>query len=373
MNDVLAGPPPEKDTFELSLFGTGLGEAVAMHLGDGAWVLVDSCRPGRNDQPLSLEYLNKLGVPADAVRRIIITHWHDDHVDGVAQLVKAFPDAQVMLSSAFAVDEFSELLGFYTLDGRIVDRRTSGVRELGAVLNQLAARVGTGKAKDSAKNVRPIKADELLFKAGDCELHALAPSHGAMAIAREEIATLYKQLIGEDEQPLTIPRAERNHYSVVLWLRWGELRVLLGGDLEVHSDPGLGWNAVLNCGLFPDGSASIVKVAHHGSPTGDHPTAWDKLIIKTEPVAVVTAFNKGVTKLPSEGDLARLRARTSELYATTLPSKAPPRRDPTVEKELKAVVKSRNVLRKNAGHIRVRWAPGKPVEVSVAGAAAKVP
>lgn len=37
------GAPPAADEIEFSLFGPGYGEAVAVHLGDGTWLLIDSC------------------------------------------------------------------------------------------------------------------------------------------------------------------------------------------------------------------------------------------------------------------------------------------------------------------------------------------
>lgn len=37
------GAAPATDEIELTLFGPGYGEAIAVHLGEGAWLLVDPC------------------------------------------------------------------------------------------------------------------------------------------------------------------------------------------------------------------------------------------------------------------------------------------------------------------------------------------
>ena len=55
------GNPPRDDEFELTLLGPGYGESIVMHVGDGAWVLVDSC--GRTDAPV------RVGVSGDSWRR----------------------------------------------------------------------------------------------------------------------------------------------------------------------------------------------------------------------------------------------------------------------------------------------------------------
>ena len=79
------GNPPRDDEFELTLLGPGYGESIVMHVGEGAWVLVDSC--GRANAPAALEYLGTLGVdPAEAVKLIVASHWHDDHVRGIEQM-----------------------------------------------------------------------------------------------------------------------------------------------------------------------------------------------------------------------------------------------------------------------------------------------
>ena len=54
--------PPETDTFELSLFGCGVGESAALHMGNGEWVIVDSCKTNKRDEPLPLVYLRGCGI-----------------------------------------------------------------------------------------------------------------------------------------------------------------------------------------------------------------------------------------------------------------------------------------------------------------------
>ena len=38
-----AGTPPGRREFELTLLGPGYGESIVLHVGDGIWILVDSC------------------------------------------------------------------------------------------------------------------------------------------------------------------------------------------------------------------------------------------------------------------------------------------------------------------------------------------
>ena len=45
------GTPPASDEVELSLFGPGYGEAIAVHVGDGKWILIDSCKEKGTKDP----------------------------------------------------------------------------------------------------------------------------------------------------------------------------------------------------------------------------------------------------------------------------------------------------------------------------------
>jgi glyoxylase-like metal-dependent hydrolase (beta-lactamase superfamily II) len=77
--------PPAHDQFEVSIIGPGRGECVILHLGNNDWCVVDSCLDRNSSQPAAVEYLQSLGGDAlGGVRLVIATHWHDDHIRGLA-------------------------------------------------------------------------------------------------------------------------------------------------------------------------------------------------------------------------------------------------------------------------------------------------
>ena len=101
--------PPKDSEFELSLFGPGYGECIVLHIGGGKWVIVDSfC--GSNSTPRAIRYLEEVGVnPKESVCLIVATHWHDDHIRGMADLVKTCRKANFCCSSALLKKEFLAL------------------------------------------------------------------------------------------------------------------------------------------------------------------------------------------------------------------------------------------------------------------------
>ena len=86
--------PPAVDEVEVSLIGPGFGEAVVVHAGGGDWLLIDSCVSDRPAGPASLIYLDAIGVSPSDVQVVVATHWHDDHVRGIAQVFEACENAQ---------------------------------------------------------------------------------------------------------------------------------------------------------------------------------------------------------------------------------------------------------------------------------------
>ena len=91
------GPPPGEGDFELTLLGPGYGESLVLHVGGGIWVLVDSCHNAAGS-PQALQYLENIGInPSEVVDLIVATHWHDDHIRGIAKLVETCKKSDFLL------------------------------------------------------------------------------------------------------------------------------------------------------------------------------------------------------------------------------------------------------------------------------------
>src|SRR5215471_12068784 len=101
---------PKDDELEVSVFGPGVGESVLIHYGSQQWIVIDSCRDSRSGDVAALSYLREIGLdPASSLRWVVATHAHDDHIDGIAEIVAQCPDARVALPSASSCEEFFAL------------------------------------------------------------------------------------------------------------------------------------------------------------------------------------------------------------------------------------------------------------------------
>jgi hypothetical protein len=70
------GVAPSLDEVEITVFGPGYGEAISVHVGDGCWLLADSCVLPSSSKPASLDYLERIGVSFSDVKVIIAMLLH---------------------------------------------------------------------------------------------------------------------------------------------------------------------------------------------------------------------------------------------------------------------------------------------------------
>lgn len=258
----------------------------------------------------------------DRVGVIVASHWHDDHVRGLGRLVEQARAADVSCANVFARNEFVQYVqtigkGSLATDGG----KVSEIRKVFGVLQQ---RGGIARRATAGRVLK------IWHPGGDgsarCELTSLSPSDRDLELFFEAVARQIPTLI---ETKRSATALEPNLTGVVLHLKMPRFSALLCADMEVIADEARGWRAVLSEAQRLDlQPASVVKVAHHGSPNGHSEDAWMRMILP-RPIGVVTPFNKqpAERKLPRDDDLLRLSAATSRLLLTAPRTGRAARRD----------------------------------------------
>lgn len=338
------GAPPAAEEIEVSLFGPGYGEAIAVHIGEGAWLLVDSCIDPDSKTAASGTYLDQIGVDASQVRAIVASHWHDDHVRGISQLAAKYRNAEFFLSSVFNNGEAAAFLAAYS--GASSSGLARGAKELFSVIQAREA-VSPALHKsivfEATLNDRPVM------------VTALSPLPAAFAQSLAHMA----QYLPRKAQPINhVPELRPNREAVVLHIDVGDDAVLLGADLEEHKT--CGWSAVVaDKWSGARRAATAYKVAHHGSYTGDCPKVWATLL-KSDPVACLTPFALGNLRLPTEADKGRLKEDTPHAYISSSASRHPDM-DSRQLKRLGDVCKKLARVDAGFGAVRLRKQIGSPL------------
>ena len=291
-----AGMPPGKNVVEITLFGPGYGESVVLHVGSGAWIVVDSCIDQKNT-PVAIDYLNRLGVdPAEAVTLVVATHWHDDHIRGMARLVAACTNAKFCCAGVLCRKEFLEVAG--ALEAHPSSAAGSGLREIHGVFSHLA---------HSTPFLTPALANRRILVCGACEVWSFSPDDSLFQAFLKAVGAL---LPGTSQARIRAPSLSPNEVAVALWIQVGDVAVVLGSDLEKQ-----GWTRILQSGERPSGLASAFKIPHHGAKNADEPNVWTRMLV-SEAVAVLTPWRRGGRELPTPADVRRIRSCTPNAYAT---------------------------------------------------------
>ena len=332
--------PPAGDEVEVSIFGPGYGECVVVHAGYGDWLIIDSCLE-ETKRPAALEYLERIGVDAaSAVRLVVATHWDDDHINGLADVCEASATAKFVCSAAMTSPQFKSILATWRLRSFLPGG--SGVDEMDAIVAGLQ---GRGAIRASANKVLWERANPIR-----AEVRALSPSEAA------DVAMILRFAESESAMgPISkrLPNITDNHASIVLLVVAGNTRILLGADLQVRADRNLGWFAVIDA-FDSTNPCELYKVAHHGSANADHDEIWAKLLRK-EPLAILTPFVRGDTRLPTPADCKRIVDRTPHAYLTSLPRAGRFRdRDPRAERLMRRFTLKLESVPCRYGHIRLR-------------------
>lgn len=345
---------PDVDVAEVTLIGGphGYGESVVIHIGNGEWIIVDSCIDPSTKECLPLSYLQKMGVDiANRLKYVICTHWHKDHIDGISQLLEACgSDTIFALSCAedrkTLVYEYASNFD-YTGRSKILEELTNTFR----IVSQKQIKV------------KRVEQDKLIFKKGNVQCFALSPSEFeirqfetniASAMSRfnrvvDEISKMVQepsQIIEEatdiqheffksiknvlDEEGAEddivknsvrdlveykdANKIEKNNRCVAMLISFGLHHVVLGADLEVSCIDS-GWHSVIGCECMNGIKANLLKIPHHGSKTGYLKEFMDHCI-EPQATAKLSTWITGAKTLPESKILKEYHAHTSNLFIT---------------------------------------------------------
>ncbi len=233
---------PAKSELEVSVFGTGFGECIVAHLGNNDWLVVDSCIDPDSRRSVALDYLDTLDVDASCVKIVVASHWHADHIAGIAQVIDACDQARFVISPALRSDEARTFLAAHARNR--VDEDLP-VRDMYEALRIAAARAASSEGREVlqyASANRIIWERSSAGSAPKAIASTLSPSDFETTKALAQII----EQIPSERSTLLLPVTQRpNHLAIVIWLQLGINHVLLGSDLETTSDQRTGWDAVV--------------------------------------------------------------------------------------------------------------------------------
>ena len=120
--------PAGPDEAEVTLIGgsAGFGESIVVRYSNDEWAIIDSCVDSITQTCLPIAYLVDIGVKVkEQVKYVICTHWHDDHIRGLHDVLEACSNDVI-----FCVAIASEKLKFlYEIERSNLYEPDRGVRK----------------------------------------------------------------------------------------------------------------------------------------------------------------------------------------------------------------------------------------------------
>ncbi|WP_340105396.1 MBL fold metallo-hydrolase [Rhodohalobacter sp. 8-1] len=319
--------------------GGGYGESIVIHLGNRDFIVIDSCVDKKTGKALPLLFLEENNIDFSRVKRIICTHWHKDHINGMPQIVEKCQDADFVFARANNKKKFYD---FVTLDSENKERfENSTTSDFVKCLDSLS-----NKARRWRASYDQILYSDV-YKSQRIAISALSPSEKVNEDYEIELSGLIDQASKSD---IRTPLLSPNDKSVVLLIEIGYHNVLLGADLEVKDNDLYGWLNITRYSNIVNGAnkSTYFKIPHHGSENGFHQEIWDKLLEK-DPIASITPYSK--SSLPKQDMLHKYHNLTKSLHLTSSPKKfnRPKKRDSQITKAILRFNPTVKELRKSLG------------------------
>lgn len=391
--------PPEADEVEVTLIGgtAGYGESVVIHIGNGYWIVVDSCINSANGKCAPLSYLRDFYGEDEVgkhLKFVICSHWHEDHIKGLSELMNSCTDQTVFVISC--ADDREKYI--YEMMKRC--------DYLGSSRNIIELIESINKANSKNIKIKKAEQDKLIFNSEGVQCYALSPSENEIKKFNQEIANAhaiyhktlsqvvklkkidsatiedaekieesffdkFSELIKDklDEEPVTAEEVDgllnfkdnqkdvANDRCVAMLLSFNGHHLILGADLEYNEkySPEGGWQSVTTCACMNNVVANLFKIPHHGSHTGYY-DYFLKTFIKPDAVSKLTSWLKGANTLPKTDMLKKYYDHSMNLYITTtsLLKKKNKEKDKTIRDIMNSVAEDIYEYKPSLGLVRSR-------------------
>jgi ribonuclease BN (tRNA processing enzyme) len=369
-------PQLDSDEIEISTIGVGTqeGESVVVHLGEGKWAIIDSCKTS-DGIVLPLHYLSSIGVKAENVEKVLCTHWHRDHIKGLKDVVSKCENAEFYFPIIGQNNNYLKFL----YRGDVAQNNSSVWHEF------------IGCIKNAGKKTAFSGTDRLVFDSNNgIQLFALSPSDKMVEKMLKIVAKFDDK--DADYRKINDSAIKPNMGSSAFLLVTPEANVLLGADLEANRNYkkpvdscigscsaryDKGWCNVIDRGVTLRGKrVSLFKLPHHSSRTGYCDAIWTNHITE-DIISVSTVFinNKGV-KLPQKDMLEKYHSQSKSMYMTSLGPRRKDRNNANGKSMLETVnvpeIQSIAVLKEEQGIVCCRKKMGQPWQTYLLGSAIEV-
>lgn len=277
------------DKTEIIIFGKGYGESILIRVSESKYIMIDSFIDNESGKPIAVWYLETIGLNVDSIIGIVCTHWDDDHVKGISQIIKS-SSKPVPIYTPLALSK-KEVIDYLTY----LKNEDKGSEFIEAIRY----------VKDKKCYFLYVVNDRSMFEK---ELSLVGVSLKALSPSDEQYQTFLENIIipkaGEEKK---FKQFGRNELSIVSYLECPNSISLFAGDFENSSTND--WTKLIDKYNYLK-KCEIVKTPHHGSENGYHDGIYNSLSLL--PISIITRFNR--FDLPSDEILKKISSKSKETF-----------------------------------------------------------
>ncbi len=292
---------------KIYVFGSIEGESIVLHLPNGKWGVVDSFAPSLKDPSTNPAFGLLRQKNVTELEFLCLTHPHDDHFRGMSQLLKGFSVKQFWTFIGPDPQDISLLKSYFLAEAQQADRTVfkESAEELASVFDLVEQAGIDRQTVISRRAMYPVPRNSVF----NVEIWGLAPTDDRARIYKK---SLMNSLFKNPAKVEAMPHAKHNTISIGLRIRFGQAKVLLGGDVEKEA-----WNSVLREHPQEDLVSHFVKISHHGSTTGYCPELWTVLSNQgsCRPIAALTPYKR--FKLPDPAALEHIQDHVRSIHSAS--------------------------------------------------------
>lgn len=259
----------EKLLIVVSVVGTGRGESIILNICQRFVGIVDSC-----EEILPQNASNwRMGLMKHALSAciepvfgfVLLTHPHYDHFAGMERIFRVLQDRALRIVLFQGTTEY-ELAEIFRAQQAVADRGRTAYQFYKRFASLLRV-----YHEDLSAPQRARAADNTVlasFTVRDAEGNTVPVNISCLAPSEDDCKTFLDQTRTSSILNMGLGtslrlRQQCNRISVITRVDFGKTRIMLGGDAEHGS-----WRQVLSKYPREQLESNLVKISHHGSPTG---------------------------------------------------------------------------------------------------------
>jgi len=282
----------------------GFGESILIQYDKEKFGIIDSFINQKTKRPCVLDFIEEENINPEWIKFIVLTHYHQDHFTGIAQVLSICTNAFFYTSNSLVSKNFQLLIAAHST----IESKHNFFREFEEIVNIL---------KSTNRKIKVLSdSSKYIINEQGIKISSLSPNQDTYDYLDSCYKQAAKDIVENNNIKLQIGK-KFNFQSVVILVESTETCILYGSDLEYsESSSEIGWEAIIKKGVISKIKFDLFKIPHHGSLNGYNKKDWVNFM-NDGGIFNITPYSRGRSRLPKTEMIKNVLAISKEAYITS--------------------------------------------------------